>query len=602
MKEIREPDLSMKNILITFNNASKLGIHHLNDFSQSLLSAKSILFEENDIPYLKKLLTIVSKCSDMFLQAACLLKKLDIKIINFSLFGNIISIPLNEILIKLSFEKPLNFSQNGSGETEYLKSITIICTKFPNLKKSIMDATFSQYCRFVYNLNNEDHKKLLFIDIISNILSSLFQLEINLIWHCTENQKLIGQNLKPNHFFYLLNLIQAIPNSLVQMLITEWMWRAKNCLPASFDLKTPLQKYQSAFLQINEKNFRSSLHTLVRSINSNNEITDENQKIIHFRFIKIIFNEIDLNSKGWIDLNKDAIAIWFTEKGERKVPDVIIFKFAQIYNIIINEDKISFLSKEKLIAFEVFSTSKPMKFEFHCNEIIEKNQAIIFSQRCLSKKISNRKQIIVALNSNKETEHTNSFLNRRIYANKPQNHEINYNEDDPIIENFEREEVNSAIDDQSTGNSERGYRIKIMSFDDIVKSLDDLQILSTKMINDLEKKVMTELNKIISFTETNIKELHTLSQKHQNVVEDIQLNELTLEKEAYNFANASEKSFNMIDDENKDLFDNFVDEICRKKTEFIDETDRVFTNNALTSLSNNLLNMKSHSIKKFNNK
>lgn len=607
MKETSSSDLSLKNILSSFNNASKSGNQYLNDFSRNLLSSKSIILEEKDILYFKKILIITSKHPEMLLHAAYFIKKLDLKIQNFSLYGNIISIPLNEILIQLSFTSPLNLSQNGCGETEYLKSLTLSCIKFPNVKEAIMNTTFLLFCQFVTNINSKDQKQFFCIDFIQNILSSLFQLEINLIWHSTTNQNLVSRNLRPDHFLHFINLIQIIPNSLVQMLIAEWMWRAKNCAPSSFDFKTPLRNFYTPFSQINEANFRSSLHSFIRSINTmtNNE-NNEKQKIIHFKFKKIIFNGINLDSNGYIDLNKETIAIWFTEKGEIKVPDVIVFKFTQIYNIAINEKKISFLSKEKLIALEVFSTSKPMKFEFHCTEIIEKKQAILFSQRCLFKKISQKKQIIVKPSSNKITDQNSSLLKKRIYAKEPQNFddlddEIQNNESDQKEEKIFNEEPKSDTDTtEAIENGEKTYKFKIMTFGDIEKSLDDLQTLCTKMINDVEKKVMSELNEIISFTESNIKELHNLSQTHQNVVEDTELTELMLDEEASNFERETEKSFNKIENETKNVFDNFVEDICHKKAEFIDETDRIFTSNALTALSNNLLNMKSHSIEKFN--
>lgn len=608
MKETSCSDLSLKNILFTFNNASKSGNQYLNNFSRNLLSPKSIILEEKDILYLKKILIIASKHPEMLLHAAYFIKKLDLKIHNFSLYGNIISIPLNEILIQLSFTSPLNLSQNGCGETEYLKSLILSCTKFPNIKEAIMNTTFLLFCQFVTNINSKDQKEFFCIDFIQNILSSLFQLEINLIWHSITNQNLVNQNLKPDHFLQFINLIQIVPNSLVQMLIAEWMWRAKNCAPPSFDFKTPLRNFYTSFSQINEANFRSSLHSFIRSINatSNNE-NNEKQKIIHFKFKKIIFNGINLDSNGYIDLNKETVAIWFTEKGEIKVPDVIVFKFPQIYNIAINEKKISFLSKEKLIALEVFSTSKPMRFEFHCTEIIEKKQAILFSQRCLFKKISQRKQIIVKPSSKKINDQNSSLLKKRIYAKEPQNFadrdddEMQNNENDLKVENTINEESKSDTNTiKAIENGEKTYKFKIMTFGDIEKSLDDLQALYTKMINDVEKKVMSELNEIISFTESNIKELHNLSQTHQNVVEDTELTELMLDEETSNFERETEKSFNKIENETKNLFDNFVEDICHQKSEFIDETDRIFTSNALTALSNNLLNMKSHSIEKFN--
>ena len=476
-----------------------------------------------------------------------------------------------------------------------------------------MEATFSLFCQFISNLQNGDQINInfFFIDFISNILSSLFQLEINLLWHSTENQNLVTQSIKSDHFFQLFNLIQLIPNSLVQMLILEWMWRAKNCLPSSFDFKSPLKKFRSSFLQINESNFRSSLHYFIRNINF--ECKDKNTvpKIIHFKFRTIIFNEIDLISKGYLDLNKDTIAIWFFEKGGRKIPDVIVFKFTQIYNIAIIESKISFLSKEKLIAFEIFSNSKPMKFEIHCYDAIDKDQALLFSQRSLLKKVSQRKTIIIKSKHKETSEKYENLSKKRIYANKPQemqdldsidsHDDIINNENDLEDQDKSNEEIINNDDDNNIDkDDEKNYKLKIMSFEDIERSLDNLQSLCKKMIDDVEKKAMYELNEIISFTETNIKELRNLSQKHKDAVDETKLTESMLEEETRKFEIESEKSFDMIENEKKNYFDTFVDEISHEKSEFINETDRVFTSNALTALSNNLLDMKTCSIKNFN--
>ena len=75
-------------------NANNFGEQFLYDFSHLLLSAKSIVIGDNDLVNFKKLINITSECSDMFLHSAHLLKKLNIKIKNFDLFVQIISIPI----------------------------------------------------------------------------------------------------------------------------------------------------------------------------------------------------------------------------------------------------------------------------------------------------------------------------------------------------------------------------------------------------------------------------------------------------------------------------------------------------------------------------
>lgn len=617
MKETGDPEISLKSILFrSFKEEYQSGKHLFTAFSNTLLIAESIVLCDDDLLNLKEILVATSTNQKLFLSAANLLKKLDFKIQNIDFLGRVVSIPINAFFARFKDFDTYKVFQDISNENEYLKSVTLVCTKLNNIKNSIMEATFKNFCQFISSIdinscqsnivdsiNTYNMSTITIIESISKVLSSLFQLEINLIWRSQENQKFIRQNIKPNHFTQLLNLIQNSPNSVVQMLITEWMWRVKNCLPPSFDIQKSFQKLKHLFLQINETNFRSSLHCFIRTINLAKKEKNQSKIIFHFRFTNIIFNDIDLESSGYIDLNQDNIAVWFIEKRNKKVPDVIIFKFFQIYNINIDEKLISFLSKEKLIAFEVFSITKPMKFVFYCYDIITKSQSLIFTQRCRCNKFSQGNQIKIKPKSKKVFDHFDNFSNKRIYADSPQSKMSipNSNKEDEKEDNIKGGEslvdnnnISGDIKDGNDINKEEGYKIKIMTFDEIERSLDDLQVLFNKMVNELEEKVMSELNDIIDFTEKNIKELHILSQKHQKAVTNAQMAESFLLNKTSDFEDEYENSFIETEQKKNQIFNSYISQISHDKAEFINETDKIFMKNALMALSNNLQNFQTH--------
>ncbi|OHT07067.1 hypothetical protein TRFO_05261 [Tritrichomonas foetus] len=518
---------NVKKVLNSFD-ADKITSTFWRNFQKFILLQKKVELENDDFRIL----------SDIIKNIHCYPEKLDY-IANFlksvtspipADLGYIIGNSINQILN--------NHEKQAYSEAkicDYFKSITYLSTNFPNIKNIIMESTISTFSEVLLNLTNFGN----------SFIQELFQLEVTLLLKCQESKKIIHHYITSFHFTSLFKEIINSHNSLTQMIVIEWMWRAKNCFSTNEIDFTKI--FGEEFIQLDSMNFRQNLHQFVRELNKNNEF------IKHIEFSNLKYCHKNVSVGGWIDLQQDNITIWFFHKNQR-IPDVLVLNNNQISNLHIHPNKniIEFFYSSRIVFFEELfalpNNSPRISFEFTCIFHISDIQSFL--------KLIQRKKNPIMKDSQMEEgdlicSEFYSHLPNRIYAG-----------------------MNSVFD--------------------LENSLKEIENDLTKMIDDAESKIIDELNTTIKTLNQNMQILESIQERNKIVI-----------FETLNTGNESISEVKIIKQETKYYFSKkektiekqhsiFRNIIIHKKKQFLKETHRIFSNNVLVTLSKDAINLRNH--------
>ncbi|KAK8887197.1 hypothetical protein M9Y10_038235 [Tritrichomonas musculus] len=495
---------------------------------------------------------------------------------------------------------------NVTDISAFLSSTSYICSGNFNLKRAILDEIIEQFSEYL----GLDKLK----DCSPIVLSSLFELMITLISQCPENRTLLSQYLNEPQLSKCLNIIKGCNDSLAQMLVAEWLWRSINCLPTKPNIKKIFGPLSESFNKISMGNFRESLHDFIMQINQK-----FNLSITHIEFDDIRYNCIELDIKGWIDLNPNSIALWLINQSSRdgsqntNLPDVVVLRSSMIYNCKATQKQISFNTKERLQTFNSISRERPCKFEFSLSKKIDKakmNSFLKLAQKKNKKVLeAERKEVTGKSKNIKAVEKSNASAikvdtkvnfadKKRIYAknvksNSKQRSLIVGNgsdSDDEMI--FEmKQAVDSELnnDDYIFGKTTQE---KDNNMNKIEEMLNDFQKTSIESINQTEESAKIEINGIVAKLEDNMRMLHQLAQQHKELTDITTKESLAIGESVANL----ETDFRVKNDEmiqkRNSISLQINNEIDSEKTKFVQETNIAFENNAIVGLTTHLSNLR----------
>ena len=447
-----------------------------------------------------------------------------------------------------------------SAVSEFLIAVNRLCTGNVELKKVVFDEIIETFSERLID-GFEIHKGK------EGILSSFFELLINLISQCPDNRSVAMNYLNESHFAKCLELIIACNDSLAQMLITEWLWRSLNSTTQKINKEKVFGKLNDDFNQISPKNFRESIHTFIMAVNKKNK-----SPISHIQFTNLKYNDIPVNISGWIDINPKTFAIWIIKKS-LNLPDVVVLRIDMTYNAKINESKnqLIFSTKEIIGAFNEISCERPTSFLFIVKNL-SKEDIRNFTEK------SHNKNGKISINEKINTQTT--LDKRRIYA-KPKQFD-----EDAYEENENKTDFNEDFD---YGKITQEKEIDIKN---IEKKLNEFQRHAEESINNTEKMVTQEVNSIISKIIDNMRILKQMADQHKEITQ------VTLEENRGIADNVSkiEKEFkanhNETSQKREAISSSVKKDINEEKQRFLQETNSAFENNAIIGLSNNLASLR----------
>lgn len=428
------------------------------NFTSEVLRSNSFEINESNISSLNQIFSSIPIESEKLSTISYFLSISHFQESIVNSFGEVISIIINKIYIELQSKLsiPPSAAQNI---ISYFKSISTICNRKSEIKPIILSSTISTFSEFLLNADLSTDQ----LDF-----SSIFFLAVNLISKCPQNQILIQKFITPDHFTKLFSYVKLSTDSYTQMLIVEWMWRVFKSTQNSIELLNSLNECKTSFLNIDHNQFRKSLHLFLETVNI------ENQFIDHISFVNLIYNGINLNTSGFLDVNQNSMVIWLIDK-VMKLPDVVIFKFNQISNFKIETDSIYFLSKDKLSSFEHISNQKPMMFQFQCEPISK--------QHIFMNKLTKKRLIMIKSQSNQ----LNQFENHLI---KNPTIQSSLNEVDKL---FPLNQIKTNDNDFQSNqvNSKRIFANEIRKFskNDINGLLNDIQKETSNLLNQIETTI-----------------------------------------------------------------------------------------------------------------
>lgn len=372
------------------------------------------------------------------------------------------------------------------------------------------------------------------------ILTALFELEITMISQCPDNWQIMERVISPDHIKMCMRLIESTPDSLAQMLISEWMWRVKNRLAMTPIIDQVLRDFGPLFnaISISSGNFRASLHEFIRAVNQKRRTG-----VVHSEFQEFAMNSTVLGCSGWIDINQNAMVVWLFQKSEQ-MPDVVVFRMKHISKAVADTDKLSFITNERLSVFDQFTKERPLHFEFQT--LCSKPFMTELAKRC---------PLTVPKQSPQNPRPA------RTYAAKSK----------------------PALDDTD--------KPKDVSFDQIQKQITDFHEASKKSIEDFRDRVTDELHEIIARASEQKKLLAQFSQQHRQLADSTTSENQQIAKTVSSLEREFETRHDDTMKNRESIMTRTLDDIAQLKRQFIEETNLAFEQNAIVGFCNNLANL-----------
>ena len=277
---------------------------------------------------------------------------------------------------------------------EYSNELRQLATKRPNFKVLLFKRVIDSFARWLYDP----------FSLTNKIISEMFLFNITLISGKTQIKRDFQEHVSLVHLSGASKLLQECHDSIAQITIAEWIWRAIRLIDCT---KQDIDKALGDMMNIQaitKESFREQLHDFVRMINGK---PSKNSKVIHILFTEIsLDDDVELKLSGCFDINEDNVAIFFNEKSG-SIPDVIIFRsnyITQASNL--GKDEISFTTREKTQAFKSILKEPPTKFIIQIESNKENQTAAKeFVRRLFQSKVP-RTSIDLSTNKNIETPRT----------------------------------------------------------------------------------------------------------------------------------------------------------------------------------------------------
>lgn len=436
--------------------------------------------------------------------------------------------------------------------SDFLRAVSVVCNDDIKLKTIVYQETIETFAECLASK----------LQLPIKVLSALFELEIMLISNCKQNLSKVPSYINEVHISECMRLIKETHDSLAQMVIAEWMWRAITSYPTIPKLNRALGPFENQFMCISS---RSDIHELIKQVNQKQKLPIA-QKVLHLEFKSFKKSEQHIKSNGFLDINQDTIVIFFPSPPP-KLPEITVIRMKKIKIQSITEKIFAYTDCQQTPFIGKDSKNTEMKFS-----LSQSTKDVIKELKRRCDYASGSKQLKVK-KSTTEAMPEPSKGRKRVFAKKIQ--------DD--LEELTKQEQVTKEPEPFKDTQEKDVTMKTID-----SQLDEYMKNCKRMLDQFGTEISSNLNECLERIHFIQKALEQNLDQHQKVTQqttkenkDLSIEIRKLEDE---FNSRREDTIKKREKMTNDVKLN----IQQEKVKFLEDTKEAFEHNAIVGVGNNL--------------